>query len=81
MRLRDLATHPEPFVTVAELARYWSVSRRQVYKQIEEGRLPAIKMGPRSVRVPTRGAAEFEKQSAFNPCDVSGTHESFEGDD
>jgi excisionase family DNA binding protein len=64
-RLRDLSSHPEPYVSTEDLAQYWSVSRRQIYKHIENGSLPAIRMGPRSVRIPTRGAAEFEKRSTF----------------
>ncbi len=65
MRLLNLASHPEPFVTPEQLARYWLVSRRQVCKQIERGQLPALRMGPRSLRIPTRSAAEFERRSIF----------------
>lgn len=60
--LRDLESYPEPFVKTEDLARYWSVSRRQIYKQIESGRLPAIRVGPRTLRIPTRDAVDFEKR-------------------
>ena len=44
MPLHDLQSHKEPYVTVAELADYWLVSRKQIYKQIEAGVLPAIRL-------------------------------------
>lgn len=72
MRLHNLASHPEPFVTPEQLARYWMVSRRQVCKQIEAGRLSALRMGPRSIRIPTRCAVEFEQRSAFAVEDEAG---------
>jgi excisionase family DNA binding protein len=72
-RIRDLASHSEPFVTTEDLATYWAVSRRQIYKQIEDGKLPAIRLGPRSLRIPTPAAAEFERRSAFAPRDTDGS--------
>jgi hypothetical protein len=30
-RLENLESHPEPYVTVAELADYWLVGRKQIY--------------------------------------------------
>jgi excisionase family DNA binding protein len=62
--VRDLASHAAPYLTVGELARYWLVSRRQIYKQIEEGKLPAIRFGPRSLRVRTSDAIQFERRSS-----------------
>ena len=32
MPVRDLLDHNEPYVTVAELADYWLVSRKQIYR-------------------------------------------------
>jgi len=66
-RLHDLASHDKPFVTTNDLARYWCVSRRHIHKQIEEGNLPAIRLGPRSVRIATQDAIEFERRSRFTP--------------
>jgi excisionase family DNA binding protein len=63
MRIRDLATHPERFLTVAELAEYWGVSRQQIYKRIESGALGTIRFGVRCYRIPTRSALAFERQS------------------
>ncbi len=63
MRLRDLESHPEPYVTVAELAEYWLVGRKQIYKQIDAGTLSAIRLGPRLLRIRTADAIEFEHRA------------------
>ena len=63
MPLQDLASHTEPYVTVAELAEYWLVGRKQIYKQIDAGTLPAIRLGPRLLRVRTADALEFEQRA------------------
>jgi excisionase family DNA binding protein len=63
MPVRDLQTHPDPYVTVAELAEYWLVSRKQIYKQIDAGTLPAIRLGPRLLRIRTPDALEFERRA------------------
>ena len=61
MAIQDLNTHPNVFVSVGELAAYWHVSRRRVYKLVELGVLAAVRFGPRSFRVSTSQALEFEK--------------------
>ena len=63
MPLKDLQSHPEPYVTVAELAEYWLVGRKQIYKQIEAGTLPAIRLGPRLLRIRTVDARAFERSA------------------
>jgi excisionase family DNA binding protein len=63
MPLQDLESHPEPYVTVAELAEYWLVGRKQIYKQIDAGTLPAIRLGPRLLRIRTADALEFERSA------------------
>ena len=63
VRLQDLKSHPEPYVTVAELAEYWVVGRKQIYKQIDAGTLRAIKLGPRLLRIRTADAIEFERRA------------------
>lgn len=60
--IENLSTHGAAFVTVHELATYWDVSRRQVYKHIETGTLRAMRLGLRCYRIPTRAAIEFERQ-------------------
>jgi excisionase family DNA binding protein len=63
VRVRDLAAHSEPYVTVAELAEYWLVGRKQIYKQIDAGQLPAIRLGARLMRIRTKDAIEFERRA------------------
>ena len=63
-RLQDLASHLATYVTVNELAKYWTISRKQIYKQIDEGHLPAIRLGPRLLRIRTSDALQFERQSS-----------------
>lgn len=67
MAITNLATHPEPYVTVKELAEYWEVSRRVIYKQINAGTLPSIRLGPRLMRIRTSVAQEFEQQAGMQP--------------
>jgi excisionase family DNA binding protein len=67
VRVRDLKTHPEPYVTVAELAEYWLVGRKQIYKQIEAGTLRAIRLGPRLLRIRTADALDFERRANMHP--------------
>ncbi|HEY7445456.1 MAG TPA: helix-turn-helix domain-containing protein [Vicinamibacterales bacterium] len=66
MPIRDLAEHPAHFVTVAELAEYWAVSRQQIYKRIESGALEAICLGSRLYRVRTAVALEYERRASVN---------------
>ena len=63
MPIRDLAAHPARFVTIAELAEYWAVSRQQIYKRIESGALEAIQLGSRLYRVRTAAALEYEQRA------------------
>lgn len=63
MPIRDLATHQARYVTIAELAEYWGVSRQQIYKRIDSGALEAIQLGSRLVRVRTVAALEYERQA------------------
>ncbi len=62
-RLSNLATHSEAYVTVAQLADYWQVSRKQIYKQIDAGTLEAVRLGPRLYRIRTEVARRFEQQA------------------
>lgn len=61
--LEDLKSHVEAYVTIGELARYWHVSRQQIYKQIDAGTLPAIRLGPRLLRIATSDALTFERRA------------------
>jgi hypothetical protein len=57
----DLQTHPEPYVTMSELADYWRVSRKQIDKQIEAGTLRTTLVAPRLRRIRTLDAIRFEE--------------------
>ncbi len=63
MAIRDLASHQARYVTIAELAEYWGVSRQQIYKRIDSGALDAIQLGSRLVRVRTGAALEYERNA------------------
>ena len=63
MAIRDLASHQARYVTIAELAEYWGVSRQQIYKRIDSGALEAIQLGSRLVRVRTVAALEYEQSA------------------
>ncbi|HEY7442938.1 MAG TPA: helix-turn-helix domain-containing protein, partial [Vicinamibacterales bacterium] len=52
----NLESLKRPYVTVPELAQYWGVSSKHLYKQINAGTLPAIRLGPRLVRIRTSEA-------------------------
>jgi excisionase family DNA binding protein len=67
--ITDLTAHPEPYVTVAELARYWGVNRRLIYKQIEAGTLESVRLGPRLYRIRTCVAREFERIAKMQRAD------------
>ena len=59
MRIRDLEEHPEPFVTPDELAAYIKVSVDTIHRAIRTGALPAIRIGPRLLRIRTGDARQF----------------------
>lgn len=69
MRLVDLKSHQEPYVTIAELAEYWLISRKQIYKQIDAGTLRAIRLGPRLLRIRTADAIDFENRAKLQQPD------------
>ena len=57
-RIRDLDSHAEGMVTVAELADYWRVSERAVQYFVAKGALPATRIG-RAIRIKTEDARRF----------------------
>jgi excisionase family DNA binding protein len=63
----DLQKHPDPYVTTSDLAGYWRVSRKQIYKQIDAGTLRAIRLGPRLLRISTAEAIRFEDLAKMLP--------------
>ena len=71
MPIRQLDSHQAYYVTVAELAEYWGVSRQQIYKRIDSGALQAIQLGSRLVRVHTTAALEYERRARVGTSDVA----------
>jgi excisionase family DNA binding protein len=66
-KIMDLQKHPDPYVTTSDLAGYWRVSRKQIYKQIDAGTLRAIRLGPRLLRISTAEAIRFEHLAKMLP--------------
>lgn len=58
MKITDLATHPKPFVSVAEFIAYTEIPRRTMYHHIERGTLQAVKMGG-TLKIPIAEARRF----------------------
>lgn len=56
--IKDLATHPRPFVSIGALAEYLEISPRTVYHHIEKGTLKANKIGGR-LKIPLEEAQRF----------------------
>lgn len=57
----DLSTHRQPFVTVSELAAYWRVSERTVYRDIDKGALPVCRLPGGLIRIPIAVAQQYGK--------------------
>ena len=58
-RIRDLQEHPEPLITPEELAEYLKVSVDTIHRAIRTGALPAIRVGPRLLRIRIEDARQF----------------------
>ena len=76
MAIRDLASHQARYVTIAELAEYWGVSRQQIYKRIDSGALEAIQLGSRLVRVRTSPRSNTSAARAWPPACARSTRNS-----
>src|SRR5437667_1769881 len=70
-KIQSLGTHRESFVTTGELAEYWLVSRKQIYKQIQAGTLRALRLGPRLLRISTAEALKFERLAKMAHSDAT----------
>jgi excisionase family DNA binding protein len=67
-RIKELRTHPDPYVTASELASYWGVSLKHIHKQVERGILEGVRLGPRHVRIRTMDAIYFEHMATMSPA-------------
>jgi excisionase family DNA binding protein len=59
--IKDLQTHPTPYVTASDLARYWRVGLKRIYRLVDDGSLAAIRLGPRLLRIWTEDAIRFDQ--------------------
>lgn len=56
----DLNSHPEPYVLVSELADYWRVSERTIYRDIDKGALSIMRVGSSGmIRIPIEAARQY----------------------
>ena len=58
----DLDTHQAKFVTAQELADYWNVTVKTIYRHIEKGALPNTRKLPGGdIRIPIDEARRYGK--------------------
>ena len=57
----DLATHPEPYVTIADIAEYWQVHRRTVYRDVAKGALRPHYLPSGTIRIAIEDARAYGK--------------------
>lgn len=68
----DLATHPSPHVTVEELASYWNVSTKTIYRDIDKGALDVLRVGSgQSIRIPIANARAYGKPNSVTPQPIT----------
>jgi excisionase family DNA binding protein len=65
VKIENLATHPDKFVNVPDLADYWHVHEATVYRLAQKHAFKSIRIG-RRIRVDRESAYEFE-QAAGRP--------------
>jgi hypothetical protein len=67
--IKDLKTHPAPYVRVSALAEYWDVDPSTIYRDIDKGALVAERHGSSGrIRVPTDEARRYGKpHSSHSP--------------
>jgi excisionase family DNA binding protein len=63
MAIENLESHPSRYVSVFDLMQYWGLSRYALYKQIDAGTLPAIRLGPRLYRIHANDALMFQRSA------------------
>ena len=56
--IMDLATHQDKHVTLDELAEYWGVSKKALYRQWVKGALEGVQIG-KQIRIPIATARTY----------------------
>ena len=52
------------FLTPAEYAEIFSLSKNTVYARLRSGEIPSIKSGPRSIRIPSAHLKRLEEAAS-----------------
>ena len=64
--IKDLKTHPEAYLRVSDLARYWKVDPSTLYRDIDKGALAVERHGPSErIRVPIAEARRYGSPSSL----------------
>lgn len=61
---------PDPLLSINETADYWGTSTDTVEQKIKTGELPAVRLGPRLVRIRLRDAEALLEPVQARPDDV-----------
>lgn len=58
---------PHQLLSPLHVAHFLSVSRKRVYQLIEQGQLPAVRLGPRQLRVRRAAVDAFVASREYDP--------------
>ena len=53
-------------LTVPQVAKWAKVSTKSIYRQIESGKIPAVKFGARTYRIPEKAIIDYLKQIGYD---------------
>jgi excisionase family DNA binding protein len=59
----DMESESRNWMTVPEAAMYFCVPRSRMYDLIQRGEVPAVRLGPRSIRVSRTEAEQFLREN------------------
>ena len=59
--IMDLDTHQSKHVTVNELAEYWNVTPKTIYRHIDKGALAMLRLPGGDIRIPIAEARTYGK--------------------
>jgi len=63
-------------LSIANLAKRWACSRSAIEDMIKDGRLVAMRLGPKTTRIPIAKILEYEQKCLTNrECNMSDTAE------
>lgn len=57
----DLSTHQAKHVTVQELAEYWNVTPKTIYRHVDKGALQVLRLPGGDIRIPIEEARAYGK--------------------